>query len=95
MSEEKNVTKPAKPIALMLEEAKQELVRTVNSLIQEKGLPAYLIEPYVADLHSQLLLVKQKELSSSAAMYEKQMAEFEAISAGKEKPEEVVDNDRS
>lgn len=95
MSEEKNVTKPAKPIALMLEEAKQELVRTVNSLIQEKGLPAYLIEPYVADLHNQLLLVKQKELSSSTAMYEKQMAEFEAMGEAEDKPEEVLDDDRS
>lgn len=81
-------TMPVKPLALVLEETKQEMFRLVNHAMQANGLPAYLLEPVVADLHNQLLLAKQQELSSAGATYEKQMAEFEKAT----KPE-VSEND--
>ncbi len=83
MSKEKKETKtmPVKPLALVLEETKQELCTLVNRTLQTNALPAYMIEPVVADLHNQLLQAKQLELQVAKDTYDKQLEEFKEQSA--------------
>lgn len=74
-------TMPVKPLVLVLEETKQELFALVGRTLQNNGLPAYLLEPVVADLHNQLLQAKQQEMQAAKGTYEKQMEEFKEQSA--------------
>lgn len=54
-----------KPLILELEEAKQELRRCMNDILQKHGLNCYLIEPAVADLYAQVRAGAQNELAQA------------------------------
>lgn len=56
-----------KPIILEMDEAKRELVQCVNDILQRHGLNCYLIEPMVAELHSQIKASAQQELAQARA----------------------------
>lgn len=49
-------------IILKLDDAKQELIQCVNSIMSNHGLPCYLIEPIFAELYSEIKISAKKEL---------------------------------
>ena len=56
-----------KPIILEMDEAKRELAQCVNDILQRHRLNCYLIEPMVAELHSQIKASAQQELAQARA----------------------------
>lgn len=56
-----------KPIILRIEDAKQELIQSVNDILQKHGLSCYLIEPTFADLYAQVRATAQNELAQARA----------------------------
>ena len=55
-----------KPANLMIEETKENLVKVIN----ESGLPPFLLEPVLKDLYNQISILKQQELERSKQEYE-------------------------
>ena len=49
-------------IILELEDAKQELIQCVNSIMSNHGLPCYLIEPMFGEIYSKIKASAQHEL---------------------------------
>lgn len=58
-----------KPANLILEETKDNIINTIN----ESGLPAFLLEPILKDLHDQISILKQKELEKSKREWEESL----------------------
>ena len=56
-----------KSIILEIDEAKQELVRCVNDILQRHGLNCYLIEPAFAELYAEIKATAQRELAQARA----------------------------
>jgi DNA-binding transcriptional regulator GbsR (MarR family) len=57
-----------KPLILELDEAKKELVQSVNEIMQRHGLNCYLLEPAFADLYAQIKATAQNELAQARQM---------------------------
>ena len=55
-----------KPANLIMEETKENIAKVVN----ESGLPAFLLEPILKDLYNQVNILKQQELEQSKKQYE-------------------------
>ena len=55
-----------KPANLIIEETKENLVKVIN----ESGLPPFLLEPVLKDLYNQISILKQQELERSKQEYE-------------------------
>ena len=55
-----------KPANLIVEETKANIVKIIN----ESGLPPFLIEPIIKDLYNQINILKKKELAKSKQEYE-------------------------
>lgn len=55
-----------KPANLIIEETKENLVKVIN----ESGLPPFLVEPILKDLYNQISILKQQELEKSKQEYE-------------------------
>ena len=55
-----------KPANLIIEETKENLVKVIN----ESGLPPFLLEPVLKDLYNQISILKQQELEQSKKQYE-------------------------
>ena len=51
---------------LIIEETKENLVKVIN----ESGLPPFLLEPVLKDLYNQISILKQQELEKSKQEYE-------------------------
>lgn len=56
-----------RPIILRIEEAKQELIQSVNDTIRRHGLNYYLMEPTFADLYAEVRATAQRELAQARA----------------------------
>lgn len=56
-----------KPIILEIEEAKQELIQSVNDILKKHGLNCYLIEPTFAELYAQVKAGARNELAQARA----------------------------
>ena len=54
-----------KPIILEIEEAKQELIQSVNDIIAKHGLNCYLLEPAFAGLYAEIKAGAQRELAQA------------------------------
>lgn len=63
-----------KPIILRIEEAKQELLQSVNDVLQKHGLNCYLLEPVFTDLYAQIKASAQNELMQARAQIAAQMS---------------------
>ena len=50
-----------KPLVLRLREAKESIVAAVNAAIKEQELPCYLLEPIIAELHTQVSNTASRE----------------------------------
>ena len=58
-----------KPADLIVEETKEKLAKVIN----ESGLPPFLLEPLIKDLYNQISFLKQKELEKSKNNYEESL----------------------
>lgn len=58
-----------KPANILVEETKEELVKVIN----ESGLPPFLVEPILKDIYNQVTVLKQKELEESKKSYEEEL----------------------
>ncbi len=62
-----------KPANLIIEETKENLVKVIN----ESGLPPFLLEPVLKDLYNQISILKQQELEQSKKQYEDSLKQEE------------------
>ena len=62
-----------KPANLIMEETKENIAKVVN----ESGLPAFLLEPILKDLYNQVNILKQQELEQSKKQYEDSLKQEE------------------
>lgn len=58
-----------KPADLIVEETRENLSKVIN----ESGLPPFLIEPIIRDIYNQISFLKQKELENSKKEYEESL----------------------
>ena len=54
-----------KPANLIIEETKEKIVKVIN----ESGLPPFLLEPILKNLYNQISILKQQELEKSKQEY--------------------------
>ena len=54
-----------KPVNLIVEETKVNITKIIN----ESGLPPFLLEPILKDLYNQVNILKQQELEQSKKQY--------------------------
>ena len=54
-----------KELVVALADAEQAAVATINAIMQENGLPCYLMEPIVDKIHQLLLDGKRSELTEA------------------------------
>lgn len=62
-----------KPVNLMLEETKEKLSKIIN----ESGLPVFIVELIIRDIYNQVSFLKQKELEKSKKDYEESLKKEE------------------
>lgn len=67
-----------KPANLIIEETKENLVKVIN----ESGLPPFLLEPVLKDLYNQINILKQQELEQSKKQYEDSLKQEEKKERG-------------
>lgn len=60
-----------KPIILIKEETKQKLLDVIN----QSGLPAFIIEPILSDFLNEIRVVARREYETEKANYEKSLKE--------------------
>lgn len=58
-----------KPANLIIEDTKENLTKIIN----ESGLPPFLIEPIVKDIYNQVYILKQEELEKTKVDYEERV----------------------
>ncbi len=63
MAEAKKKTEAARPLILEIDEAKNEITTAINDAIRKHKLPAYFMEPVVANIYNQIAAAAQQELS--------------------------------
>ena len=54
-----------RPIVLRMDDAKQELVGSINNIMQVYGLSPYLLEPMFAEMYAQIKASAQNELAQA------------------------------
>lgn len=57
----------SKSLILELDEAKQELVQSVNDIMAKHGINCYLLEPTFAELYAEMKAGAQRELAQAKA----------------------------
>ena len=62
-----------KPANLIMEKTKENIAKVVN----ESGLPPFLLEPILKDLYNQVSILKQQELEKSRQEYENSLKQEE------------------
>ena len=60
-----------KPITLI----REDLITELTNLINMSGLPAFVIEPILRDLHTEIKMVMQRQLEMEKQAYERALAE--------------------
>jgi hypothetical protein len=73
----------SKPLIIKLREAKANITESVNASLRE-GIPCYLLEPIVAELHAQITKASEAEFERAV---KQQAAEAKAAAAVKPTPE--------
>jgi hypothetical protein len=66
----------SKPLVIQLKEAKANITESVNASLRE-GIPCYLLEPIVAEIHARVTSAAEAEYKSAL----RQQAEEEAKAA--------------
>ena len=58
-----------KPLILRIEDAKRDLISAVSTVSREYDLPAYFLEPIIADIHNQLIRERNEEVKTLRLKY--------------------------
>ena len=69
-----------KPANLIIEETKEKIVKVIN----ESGLPPFLLEPILKNLYDQISILKQRELEKSKQEYENSLNQEKEKKGAKE-----------
>lgn len=69
-----------KPANLIIEETKEKIVKVIN----ESGLPPFLLEPILKNLYDQISILKQRELEKSKQEYENRLNQEKEKKGAKE-----------
>ena len=72
-----------KPADLIVEETKESIVKIVN----ESGLPPFLLEPILKEIYNQVSILKQQELEQSKKQYENSLKNEKEKKGAKDKNE--------
>ena len=75
-----------KPANLIIEETKENLVKVIN----ESGLPPFLLEPVLKDLYNQISILKQQELEKSRQEYEDSLKQEEKKKGAKKNEKNTI-----
>ena len=62
-----------KPANLIVEETRENITKVIN----ESGLPPFLLEPLIKDIYNQISFLKQKELEKSKKDYQESLKKEE------------------
>ncbi len=62
-----------KPANLIADETRQKITNVINN----SGLPAFILEPIIKDLYNQIAYLKKNELENSKKEYSKSLEEGE------------------
>lgn len=68
------MTKPNKPFVIEMDETKKDLVSVVDTAIQERKIPCYVLEMLLGDILSQVQEVARREREIARQNYLKQFA---------------------
>lgn len=72
-----------KPADLIVEETKESIVKIVN----ESGLPPFLLEPILKEIYNQVNILKKQELEQSKKQYENSLKNEKEKKGAKDKNE--------
>lgn len=64
-----------KPISIVYEEFKQELANLINNY----GLPAFVVEPVLRDYLNEIKIIKEKQYEMEKAQYEESLKKEEEV----------------
>jgi hypothetical protein len=70
-----------KPLVIQLREAKEGILAAVNTAIRE-GLPCYLLEPIIAEVHTQVSAAAAREYELARKQVAENAGEGGAADAG-------------
>ena len=73
MNENKKIIK--KPLTVALEDAKEELVKSINKIANENGLSFFLLDLIFNDIHQEIKVQKENERLKAREDYEKSRKE--------------------
>ena len=60
-----------KPISVALEDAKQELIKSINEISNKNGLSFYLLNILFTDIYNEIQFKAKQELENDRKNYEK------------------------
>ena len=75
-----------KPANLIMEETKENIVKIIN----ESGLPPFLVEPIIKDLYNQVSILKQQELEKNRQEYENSLKQEEKKKGAKKNEKNTI-----
>ena len=75
-----------KPANLIMEETKENIVKIIN----ESGLPPFLVEPIIKDLYKQVSILKQQELEKNRQEYENSLKQEEKKKGAKKNEKNTI-----
>lgn len=73
MNENKKIIK--KPLTVALEDAKEEIVKSINKVANENGLSFFLLDLIFNDIHQEIKVQKENERLKAREDYEKSRKE--------------------
>ena len=71
-----NKTEAVRPLCLELEDAKNEIVGTINRLAFQRHVPFYLLEGIIHDVDRQISELARKERETAKKTYEHQLRQI-------------------
>jgi len=74
MSEEKKVNRP---LCLEMRDAKAEIVQSVNSAMQKRGLPCFILRGILEEVLNSVKEIERNELSAAEESYQNALKESE------------------
>ena len=64
-----------KPLTVILEDAKKELVNAINKISEENGLSFFFLDLIVGDIYKEIVQMKQQEATQARNTYLEQLKE--------------------
>lgn len=65
-------TTPQRPMVVVVNEARQTLIATLNRYLRDEQIPCFILEPIVKDLYTELKLNADRELEQGYQLIQQQ-----------------------